>query len=56
MVKVVDREMKKKAKWLIGGHINYNDNHEKIFNFITAKGTFTYNEATDEFKSKLQIR
>ncbi len=40
---------------LIGGHISHNGNHEKIFNFITKKGTFTYNEATDEFKSKLQI-
>jgi hypothetical protein len=41
---------------LIGGHISHNSNHEKIFHFITKKGTFTYNEATDEFKSKLQIR
>lgn len=41
---------------LIGGHISHNSNHEKIINFITKKGTFTYNEKTDEFKSKLQIR
>jgi hypothetical protein len=41
---------------LIGGHIGHNENHDKIFNFITTKGTFSYNETTDEFKSKLQIR
>ena len=41
---------------LIGGHISYKSNHEKIFNFITKKGTFTYNEGTGEFKSKLEIR
>jgi hypothetical protein len=41
---------------LIGGHINHNSNHERIFHFVTKKGTFTYNEASDEFKSKLQIR
>jgi multimeric flavodoxin WrbA len=41
---------------LIGGDINHNSKHEKIFHFITKKGTFTYNEASDEFKSKLQIR
>ena len=41
---------------LIGGYISQNGNHEKTFNFITTKGTFSYNEATDEFKSKLQIR
>jgi hypothetical protein len=41
---------------LIGGHIDYDDNHDKIFNFISTKGTFSYNERTDEFKSKLQIR
>jgi hypothetical protein len=41
---------------LIGGDIGQNSNHEKIFNFITTKGTFSYNETTDEFKSKLQIR
>jgi len=41
---------------LIGGQIDHNRKHERIFNFITAKGTFTYNEASDEFKSKLQIR
>ncbi len=41
---------------LIGGHISQNSNHDRIFNFITKKGTFSYNEKTDEFKSKLQIR
>jgi len=41
---------------LIGGHISHSSNHEKIFNFITKKGTFTYNEGTDEFKSEFQIR
>jgi hypothetical protein len=41
---------------LIGGDINHNSKHEKIFHFITKKGTFTYNEATDEFKKKLEIR
>jgi hypothetical protein len=41
---------------LIGGDIGHNSNHDKIFNFITTKGTFLYNESTDEFKSKLEIR
>ncbi len=41
---------------LIGGDIDHNSKHEKIFHFITKKGTFTYNEMTDEFRSKLQIR
>jgi hypothetical protein len=41
---------------LIGGDISYNSNNEKIFYFITKKSTFSYNEAIDEFKSKLQIR
>jgi len=41
---------------LIGGDISHNSNNEKIFYFITKKGTFTYNEETDEFKSKLEIR
>ncbi len=41
---------------LIGGHISHNSRGEKIFNFITKKGTFTYNGTTDEFKSGLQIR
>ncbi len=41
---------------LVGGHISHNPNHEKIFNFITKKGTFSYNEATNEFKSELEIR
>jgi hypothetical protein len=41
---------------LIGGHIEHNAVNETIFNFITPKGIFLYNEATNEFKSKLQIR
>jgi hypothetical protein len=41
---------------LIGGHISHNSIQEKIFNFITKKGTFTYNEGTEEFEWKLQIR
>ncbi len=41
---------------LIGGHISHNRNHEKTFNFITTKGTFSYNEATGEFERKLEIR
>ena len=41
---------------LIGGRISHNTNHEKIFTFITIKGTFSYNERTDEFKTKFQIR
>jgi len=41
---------------LVGGHISHNSRGEKIFNFITIKGTFSYNERTDEFKSEFQIR
>ena len=41
---------------LIGGHISYSGAHERIFCFITAKGTFTFNEATKEFKSEFQLR
>jgi len=41
---------------LIGGHISHNSNHERIFHFVTKKGTFTYNERTDEFERKLEIR
>ena len=41
---------------LIGGQISHNSNNDEIFNFITTKGTFSYNERTDEFKSKLEIR
>jgi hypothetical protein len=41
---------------LIGGHIGHNSNNEKIFNFITKQGTFTYNEAADEFKKKFEMR
>ena len=41
---------------LVGGQISHNSGHEKVFHFVTTKGTFSYNERTDEFKSKLQIR
>ena len=41
---------------LIGGHISHNSNHDKIIDFITTKGTFSYNEKTGGFKNKLQIR
>jgi hypothetical protein len=41
---------------LIGEHVNHNSKHEGIFHFITTKGTFTYNEETEEFERKLQIR
>jgi len=41
---------------LIGGDISHNVNHEMVFDFITKKGIFSYNEATHEFKSKLEIR
>jgi hypothetical protein len=41
---------------LVGGHVSYNSRHEKIFNFITIKGTFSYNEKTDQFKTEFQIR
>jgi hypothetical protein len=41
---------------LIGGDIGQNSKNEKIFNFITKKGTFTYNEQTGEFKTGFQIR
>jgi hypothetical protein len=41
---------------LIRGHVSHSDNHEKIFHFITKKGTVAYDEKTDEFESKLQIR
>jgi len=41
---------------LIGGDISHNTNNEMVFDFITKKGIFSYNEATHEFKSKFQIR
>jgi hypothetical protein len=41
---------------LIGGNVGYNENHDLMFHFITTKGTFTYNEVTEEFKRKLEIR
>jgi hypothetical protein len=40
----------------IGGRIDYDDNHSEIFDFITTRGTFSHNERTGEFKSKVQIR
>ncbi len=41
---------------LIGGLIKYNDEHEKIFHFLTNKGAFSFNIVTGEFKrGKLQI-
>ena len=41
---------------LIGGNINHNSKHEKIFHVITKKGMFTYNEGADEFGRKFEIR
>ncbi len=41
---------------LIGGDSGQNSNNEKIFRFITKKGTFIYNEKTGEFKAGFQIR
>ena len=41
---------------LIGGDISHNVNHEMVFEFITKKGIFTYNERTGEFKTKMEIR
>ena len=41
---------------LIGGSISHNVKNEMIFDFITKKGTFSYNEATREFKTKFEIR
>ena len=41
---------------LIGGDIGHNSKHDKVFNFITTKGIFFYNEETDEFERKLEIR
>jgi len=40
---------------LIGGDISHNSKHERIFHFVTKKGAFSYNEASDEFKRKLEI-
>jgi len=40
---------------LIGGHISYNGDRDKTFNFITSKGFFTYNPRTDEFKRTFQV-
>jgi hypothetical protein len=36
--------------------IGHNENNDRIFNFVTTRGTFSYNEMTGEFNSKLQIR
>jgi hypothetical protein len=41
---------------LIGGDISHNVNREVIFDFVTKKGIFSYNEATHEFKTKLEVR
>ncbi len=41
---------------LVGGHVDHDESRDEVFNFITTKGTFTYNGRTGEFKSKLQIR
>jgi hypothetical protein len=41
---------------LIGGRISHHTNHEMIFEFITKKDIFSYNEAAHEFKTKLEIR
>ena len=41
---------------LIGGRVSHNANKEVIFNFITKKGTFSYDEMMDEFKTKPEIR
>ncbi len=41
---------------LIGGSTSHNGKGEVIFNFITKKGTFIYNEKTGEFKAGFQIR
>jgi len=41
---------------LVGGHISHNSRDEKIFNFMTIKGIFSYNEKTGEFKSEFQIQ
>ena len=41
---------------LIGGDISHNSNNEMIFKFVTKKGIFTFNDASDEFKKKLEIR
>jgi hypothetical protein len=40
---------------LIGGDISHNVNREMVFDFITKKGIFSYNEATLEFRKKLEI-
>ena len=40
---------------LIGGHIDHDNNDDEIFNFVTTRGTYCYNERTEEFKGKLQI-
>ncbi len=41
---------------LVGGRIDHNNQHEKIFLFLTNKGAFSFNTVTGEFKrDKLQI-
>ncbi len=41
---------------LVGGRISHNIDDEIVFDFVTKKGTFSYSEATREFKTKLEIR
>jgi len=41
---------------VLGGDITYNECNGAIFNFITNKGTFAYNETTETFQMKFQIR
>ncbi len=40
---------------LIGGLIKYNDEHEKIFHFLTKRGSFSFNVVTRKLKSELQV-
>ena len=40
---------------LVGKLIKYNDQHEKIFHFLTKRGSFSFNVVTGKFKSELQI-
>jgi hypothetical protein len=37
----------------IGGYIDYDDNHDEIFNFITTKGTFSSNRNHQENKNMM---
>ncbi len=41
---------------LVGGRFDYNGEHEKVFLFLTNKGSYSFNTVTGEFKaSKLQL-